>query len=70
MPSAWVSLYNLARGEMEGSFESINPLPSQISGSPNKVQLKNSVLNVVAPTGLQISLAPWILSLSPPLGAL
>jgi hypothetical protein len=28
------------------------------------------VNNVVAPTGLQISLAPWILSLTPPLGAL
>jgi hypothetical protein len=28
------------------------------------------VHNVVAPTGLQISLAPWILSLAPPLGAL
>ena len=27
------------------------------------------VHNVVAPTGLQISLAPWILSLAPPLGA-
>jgi hypothetical protein len=26
------------------------------------------VHNVVAPTGLQISLAPWILSLAPPLG--
>ena len=26
--------------------------------------------NVVAPTRLQISLAPWILSLAPPLGAL
>jgi hypothetical protein len=24
----------------------------------------------VAPTGLQISLAPWVLSLAPPLGAL
>jgi hypothetical protein len=28
------------------------------------------VHNVVAPTGLQISLAPWILSLAPPLGVL
>jgi hypothetical protein len=28
------------------------------------------VHNVVAPTGLQISLAPWIRSLAPPLGAL
>jgi hypothetical protein len=28
------------------------------------------VHNFVAPTGLQISLAPWILSLAPPLGAL
>jgi hypothetical protein len=28
------------------------------------------VHNVVAPAGLQISLAPWILSLAPPLGAL
>jgi hypothetical protein len=28
------------------------------------------VHNVVAPTGLQISLAPWILSLAPPLGPL
>ena len=27
------------------------------------------VHNVVAPTGLQISLAPWILCLAPPLGA-
>jgi hypothetical protein len=26
------------------------------------------VHNVVAPTGLQISLAPWVLSLAPPLG--
>jgi hypothetical protein len=28
------------------------------------------VHNVVVPTGLQISLAPWLLSLAPPLGAL
>jgi hypothetical protein len=28
------------------------------------------VHNVVAPTGLQIPLAPWVLSLAPPLGAL
>jgi hypothetical protein len=28
------------------------------------------VHNVVAPTGLQVSLAPWIFSLAPPLGAL
>ena len=28
------------------------------------------VHNVVAPTGLQISLAPWLLSLAPPLGTL
>jgi hypothetical protein len=27
-------------------------------------------LHNVAPTGLQISLAPWLLSLAPPLGAL
>jgi hypothetical protein len=27
------------------------------------------VHNVVAPTGLQISLPPWILPLAPPLGA-
>jgi hypothetical protein len=48
-------------------FPQLPQFPSYYSGC-----VRNGLLvhNVVPPIGLQISLAPWILSLAPPLGAL
>jgi hypothetical protein len=36
----------------------------------SRIENTDPIHNVVPPIGLQIPLAPWVLSLAPPLGAL